>query len=668
MSSASSSHSPALLGIDTGGTFTDFVLLHEGTLRIHKVLSTPSAPEQAILQGIRELAVSLENLVVVHGTTVATNAVLEGKGVDTIFITNHGLADILTIGRQTRKQLYQLQPRTSRPPLPPSHCLETGGRLDANGEVIEELEPEALQKLLEQVRGRRPEAIAICLLFSFLDDRFEKMIAEAIPEDIFCCCSAQVLPEYGEFERGMATWLNAWVGPIVKRYLQRLDTALSDCSLSIMQSCAQTVSAKQAAGQAVRLLLSGPAGGLAGASHIAREMGLPLRLLTFDMGGTSTDVAVIDGRIRLTREGSIGDFPVAVPMVDMHTIGAGGGSIAYIDDGGVLQVGPKSAGARPGPACYGLGNQQATVTDANLVLGRLRADAFLGGRMPLDSEAAATAIDKLAQRLGLDRHAVATGIIAIANEHMAQALRKIATDQGIDPREFTLTSFGGAGGLHACALAEALGIERILIPCHAGVLSAFGMLTSPRGRDLTRSIVRPLDAITAADITDACEALDEQGRQALSQEGLADQVISSRWSLDIRYLGQASSIEIPLAGKTVDCQQIADSFNRRHEQLHGHRLSRPLELVNLRVSTTGPEPDFALPPPETGGDAASFDAANGDQPPLYHRHRLMPDETIHGPGLLTDDVSTTFIAANWQGRCDRNGHLLLQYRSTPTKA
>ncbi|MFO7603884.1 MAG: hydantoinase/oxoprolinase family protein, partial [Gammaproteobacteria bacterium] len=528
------------LGIDTGGTFTDFVLLRDNTLRVHKVLSTPAAPEQAILQGIEALGLQSlapdETLYIVHGSTVATNAVLEGKGVTTAYISNHGLGDVLTLGRQTRRELYNLQPAPISPPVPAEYCLETGGRLSAEGELLEPLTAADLQQLLAQLQQLQPRAVAINLLFSYLDDRAERAIAVALPAGLFVSRSSQVLPECKEYERGMATWLNAYVGPLVEGYLQRLGHGAAQARISVMQSSGGTIAAEHAAAQAVHLLLSGPAGGLAGARYMGDCAQRP-RLLTFDMGGTSTDVALIDGEIQLTSEGHIAHYPVAVPMVDMHTIGAGGGSIAWVDRGGMLQVGPQSAGADPGPACYGRGGTQATVTDANLLLGRLRADAFLGGGMHLDPEAAHQAVQAIAMTLNLSVEAAAEGIIRLANEHMAQALRVMSVQRGIDPRQLTLTSFGGAGGLHVCALAEALGMTAAMVPVYAGVLSAFGMLVAPRSRQLSHGLIGPLADTPTERIEAALAALAQQGREALQAEGVSAGDINTEASLDLRYQG-----------------------------------------------------------------------------------------------------------------------------------
>jgi N-methylhydantoinase A len=499
-----------IVGIDTGGTFTDLVLWHDGSIRTHKVLSTPAAPEQAILQGIAELGLEPAGLHVVHGSTVATNAVLEGKGVRTLYVANRGLADVLSIGRQARPDLYDLQPPARCPPVPPELCFETGGRLSADGQWVEPLSRIDLDELEAAIARLAPEAVAINLLFSYLDDSAERALAGSVPEDVFVASSSEILPLAGEYERGIATWINARIGPLVERYIRRLATGLTGAQVSVMQSSGEAVTASRAARHTSRLLLSGPAGGLAGAAFVAAETGC-LRLLTFDMGGTSTDVAVVDGEPRLTTDGRIAGFPIALPMVDMHTIGAGGGSIARLDAGGMLRVGPESAGADPGPACYGRGGHEATVTDANLVLGRLDANRFLGGRMRLDSEAARAALAGLAQGTGLSIEEAALGVVRLADEHMARALRVISVQRGLDPRDFVLTSFGGAGGLHVCALAEALGMSRALVPVHAGVLSALGMVVTPAGRTLTRTRLGLLDGADDLEIEAALSELAESG-------------------------------------------------------------------------------------------------------------------------------------------------------------
>jgi N-methylhydantoinase A len=648
------------LGIDTGGTFTDFVLFDGNVLRIHKVLSTPHDPAQAILQGVHELGVSLVGLQVVHGSTVATNAVLERKGVCTAYITNQGLGDVLTIGRQARRELYNLQPEPLPPPVPRELCIEVAARIGADGERISLLDENDRQTLLARLAVLQPQAVAINLLFSFIDAADEELLESWLPDTLFVSRSSAVLPEYREYERGIATWLNAWIGPLVAGYLQRLNRQLAPARVTVMQSTGGTVSAAVAGDMAVRLLLSGPAGGLMGARFIGQQAG-HARLLTFDMGGTSTDVALIEGAIRLTSEGSIGPWPVAVPMVDMHTIGAGGGSIARVDAGGLLQVGPESAGAAPGPACYGQGGELATVTDANLVLGHLQPDAFLGGAMRLDVAAARRAVQQVADALDMEVEAAAAGIVAVANEHMAQALRVISVQRGVDPGKHVLVSFGGAGGLHVCALADALGMRRALVPVHAGVLSALGMLVAPRARQLSRTLTGTLAGFTADALQQQLQTLAEAGRAELQAEGVASAEIHADFSLDLRYRGQSSTLTLSWQGITA----TEAAFHRAHAQRYGHRLDTLVELVNLRCNLQGAAPPVSLPelPPARQGAVAPGHATVygcAGEVPVWPRAMLGAGAAFAGPALITETVATTWLPAGWQCRVDSTGNLLLE--------
>ncbi len=650
-----------LLGVDTGGTFTDFALLDGGALRIHKVLSTPAAPEQAILQGIRELgleaAAASGRLTVIHGTTVATNAALERKGVRTAFITNRGFADLLSIGRQARRELYNLQPLPEPPPVPAELCLETGGRVSAQSDTLEPLSEQDLADLRAALAQLAPQAVAINLLFSFLDDQHERRIAEAMPEGMFVSRSSEVLPESGEYERGMATWLNAYLGPLVQHYLQRLERALGPSPLAVMQSSGETMAANQAGRHAVRLLLSGPAGGLNGARTMAAQSG-EQRLLSFDMGGTSTDVAMIDGDLKLTREGRIGPWPAAVPMVDMHTIGAGGGSIAWLDAGGMLQVGPESAGAHPGPACYGQGGQHPTVTDANLVLGRLQAKAFLGGRMQLSVDAARNAIAPLASALGMSIEDTALGIVRIADEHMSQALRVISVQRGHDPRDFCLLSFGGAGGLHVCALAESLGMRRALVPRHGGVLSAFGMLAAPRGRQLSRAWRQALTDCDARQLDTEYAQLARQAREALAQEGVAADQINYQRSAELRYSGQSFCLNLPWQ----PLHALTEAFHRAHAARYGHALVAPVELVSLRLAAQAPAPLPGLAAAvqvNTPPQSARLFGLSGEVA-VWQRDSLPTATALPGPLLVMEETATTFVAPGWLVCRDRHDNLQLE--------
>ncbi len=661
-----------ILGIDTGGTFTDFVYYNQGQLKIHKVLSTPDAPEKAILQGIAELEldVQLDELWIVHGSTVATNAVLQKKGVKTVYIANKGLADVLTIGRQARRELYNLKPEPEPPPVAKSLCLEVDCRVDAGGKRIKDLSADEINALLGSIHVLKPEAIAINLLFSFLDDSDEKRIEKAIKDkftDVFISRSSAVLPEYKEYERGIATWLNAWVGPLVQGYIRRLMNGVSPAQVAVMQSSGGTMASSNAAEHAARMLLSGPAGGLTGAKFIAEQISTDTNavggILTFDMGGTSTDVALIEGDLQLTSEGQIDNYPVAIPMVDMHTIGAGGGSIASVDDGGILQVGPESAGARPGPACYLQGGNQPTVTDANLVLGRLMVSSFLGGKMSLDLEAALNAIQQLAKTLCLSIEETASGIIALANEHMSRALRVMSIQRGIDPRRLMLMPFGGAGGLHVCALADNLGMRKALVPVHAGVLSALGMVVAPHSRELSQTINVFLEGIDESTVLQRFEVLAEQGCKELTAEGIRAAAISIFYSVDLRYKGQSYTLNVPWKGshRSMAC------FHQLHRKRYGHQHQQPIELVNVRVKASAPALSVALEqlpmseqPPQQKTATRLFGLS--EKVPVYQREQLLFGQILNGPALIVEQVASTWVENDWQVQVDRFGNLLLHKR------
>ena len=653
----------AFLGIDTGGTFTDFVLREAATIRVHKVLSTPGAPQDAILTGIKEMGlqsrVAAGQVMIIHGTTVATNAALEGKGVRTAYITNAGLKDVLLIGRQTRQQLYQLTPAKPKIPFDEQLLLEVNTRLDAQGVLIEPLTAADLDELEQQIAILQPESIAINLLFSFLDPEQELQIEARFRDAYFVSRSSLILPEQREYERGITTWLNAWIGPLIKSYLNSLSAALAPSNLAIMQSSGLTISAKVAAERAVNLLLSGPAGGLAAALAIGHQTHQP-RLMTFDMGGTSTDVALLEGEIRLTNQGKIASYPVAVPMADIHTIGAGGGSIAFVDAGGLLQVGPASAGAHPGPACYGRGGTAPTVTDANLVLGRLRSDAFLGGRMQLDKSAAASALQPLADQLQISVTELAFGIIRIANESMIQALRVISIQQGHDPRDFRLMSFGGAGGLHICDLADALDVTDAIVPLNSGVLSALGMLAAQPGRELVKTHQGILHQLHDEALTAELNALLTIAQRELKDEGIIH--TQYQYHLDLRYLGQTFSIAIAYHDITT---AIAD-FHATHSRLYGHALDKAVELVNLRVHVEAVRPPFTLPTSLAVNATqqhreAVYGAIVGEANPvpIYRRDMLADACLLTGPALITEDHTTVFLKSGWLASKDELGNLKL---------
>lgn len=647
-----------LLGIDTGGTFTDFVYYDGARLSIHKVLSTPSDPAAAILQGIGELGLDAAELHVVHGSTVATNALLENKLARTAYIANRGLKDVLTIGRQARPELYNLTPQAVPPPVPPELCFEVEARLTAGGAELSPLRLEELQELCARLEQSGVEAVAINLLFSFLDPVHERGIARALPEKLFVACSSEVLPEAREYERGIATWINAGLGPVMQRYLGRLQRELKSASLAVMQSSGGTLSAAQAERNAVRLLLSGPAGGLAAAQTVGRLAGCR-KLLTFDMGGTSTDVALVEDGIRITSEGRVGRYPIVVPMIDMHTIGAGGGSIARLDAGGMLRVGPESAGAAPGPACYGQGGALPTVTDANVVLGRLPAELRLGGHLKLRAQAAIDAFAPLARSMDLSVYQAAAGVIRLVNEHMVQALRLISVQRGIAIDDFTLMSFGGAGGLHVCALADALGLKRALVPLYAGVLSALGMLLAPRQRLLSHALQALLAEVPERKIESLMEELRRTALREMRAEGIAEESTETLHSVDLRYVGQSYTLQVPWQGGSAS----ARAFHESHERVYGHRMDLAVELVNVRVLVRAPAPSLEM----RQWRPSAYDVnecqvrVHGYDTPVSVRFRdsLRIGEVIRGPVLVCDAVATTFVDRSWCGEIDHYGNLLL---------
>jgi N-methylhydantoinase A len=627
---------------------------------IHKVLSTPDAPERAILQGIADLGIDTRNLLLVHGSTVATNAVLEGKGVRTAYITNQGMADILTIGRQARKELYNLRPPKPSPLIPAELCLEVNSRLGANGEVIACLDDNQLQALCAQFDMLAPESVAINLLFSFIDDSEEKRIESALlthtSGKIFISRSSDVLPEYKEYERGMTTALNAYVGPLMQGYLHRLGQNAVGCRLSIMQSSGGTTSAHQAGRYPVQLLLSGPAGGLKGAQFAAAKSGYD-RLLSFDMGGTSTDVSIIDRQIGLTTEGQIGNHPVAIPMVDMHTIGAGGGSIARVDAGGMLLVGPESAGADPGPACYGKGGVHPTVTDANVVLGRLLPTGFLGGRMILDRHSAERAMTLVADEMGMDIYESAAGIIDVVNDHMVRALRVMSVQRGEDPEDYTLVSFGGAGGLHVCALADALKVPKAMVPVNAGVLSAMGMLAAEPSRERSLTIKMLLKDCNTIDIEEQFRQIHELAEDEL-REIAGDCDMHAQYSVDLRYLGQSYTLNLLWDAPA----ELEYAFHELHESQYGHRMTIDVELVNLRLRLTGEKPAFDLPcwQPSQAQKTETTTVYGCEEPVrVYAREALHVGQCITGPALITEIASTTWVDQDWRATVDSWGNLLL---------
>ena len=666
-----------IVGVDIGGTFTDLVYRAGEEVRIFKLLTTRENPAIAFLKGLDALGVPGQ-AIVVHGTTVATNAVLEHKGARTALITTAGFRDVLVIGRQNRPHLYRLSFPPRWVPVPDELRFEVRERVSAQGEVLVPLDPAEVDRVLDEIAAQDAESLAVVLLFSFANPEHEKIIGEKARErGLFVSLSSRILPEYREFERTSTTVLNAYVSPIMARYLRTLQEGLArrgHHTLWMMQSSGGIIAAARAAEEAVRTILSGPAAGVTGAFHVASLAGYD-HIITFDMGGTSTDVSLADGQIRRTTEGSIEGWPIRVPMMDIHTVGAGGGSIAYRDAGGALRVGPESAGSDPGPACYGRGGQHLTVTDANLLLGRLVPARFLGGRMALDREAARRAATDLARSFGMTVEDLAEGVLQVANAKMEQAIRVISIERGHDPRRFTLVPFGGAGPMHALFLAEALGIPRVLVPRYPGVLSALGLTLADFVRDYSRTVMWDLDAVTARDIRQALMPLLEQGLQDLRNQGFSDRDIRLEPALDLRYKGQSFELVVPLTDYSPEA--IARAFHQAHEGRYGYaRTEAPVEVVNLRVTARGvrpkpPAPSYpaALSPEpkeaRTGTQRVRF-AGRWMETPVYERDRLRPGHRIPGPALIVQEDATTVVPPDWQGRVD--GWLNLVFEKSPSIA
>lgn len=648
------------IGVDTGGTFTDLVMLDEGGLRVHKVRSTPDDPSRAIVAGLRELAGDVHVEDVVHGSTVATNAVLERKGARVVLVATRGFEDVLRIGRQTRRELYNFLVLDRQPIVEPGDVVSVAERLSADGGVVESLAEAEVERVAAAVSGLGAESVAVCLLHSYANPAHEARLAARLEADgLTVSASHRVLPEYREFERWSTTAVNAYVTPLMARYLARLEERLgAGTRLSIMQSNGGSISAAAAKAAAVQTILSGPAAGAVGAHAVAVAAGFS-RAIGFDMGGTSTDVTLVDGGLAFTTESVVGECPVRVPMIDIHTVGAGGGSIAFVDTGGALRVGPRSAGADPGPVCYGTGDE-VTVTDANLLLGRLDPGTFLGGRMTLDAGRATARLAEFAARVGLSPVALAEGIVRIANANMERAIRVVSVERGHDPRDFALVAFGGAGGMHACDLAAALDIATVIVPRHAGVLSALGMLLSDVTRDYSHTLLRRADTLSPADVDEALAPLVARAVADLAREGFSGQRVRLERGLDVRYLGQAYEIAVPWQSG------YREEFDRRHERLYGYaNRSRPVEVVNVRVKAVGVTLKPSLPhEPVVARDAVPMRcqrAVFGGRPvdmPVYHREALTPGHRADGPAVVAGAEATTVVPPGFAFHVDDWGNLM----------
>jgi N-methylhydantoinase A len=670
------------VGIDTGGTFTDFVYQAGRHFRIFKVASTPDDPSRAIAEGLRRIADEIGaslTIEVIHGTTVGTNALLQRRGARTALVTTAGFEDVIEIGRQARPELYNLN-AIKPPPLVASELrFGVRERVVASGEVIEPLRDIDLKKLVNKIRKANCDSIAVSLLFSFIHPEHEKRIAAALKRlNLPVSISHEILPEYREYERTSTVVVNAYLQPLMGRYLRRLSTHASGVQsrrdagvprLRVMQSSGGSISAQVAAREPVRTILSGPAGGVVGALRVAAAVGIQ-NVITFDMGGTSTDVALCDrDGMRLTNESIVAGVPVAIPMMDIHTVGAGGGSIAQVDEGGSLRVGPESAGADPGPAGYGR-SLLPTVTDAHLVLGHFPGATLLGGEFKLHEDRALQAFDKLARDLSraakrkVSSVEAAQGVLDVVTTNMERALRHVSVERGHDPRDFTLIPFGGAGGLHAVELACALRIPRVLLPASPGALSANGVLTADVVKEQSRTVMIEANAKSQRVLDQIFREMKEQARRILLDEGFPERKQKHERSLAVRYQGQ--SFELQIKQTTGN---IAAAFHRAHQSRYGYaQAGNAVEIVSARVRSSGIVDKISMPRARTSG------SNNVEQPhefvetyferrkvraAVYERDRLIAGSRLRTPCVVIEYSATTLVPARGLAELDECENLII---------
>jgi N-methylhydantoinase A len=694
------------LGIDIGGTFTDATLLEESTGRlwIGKVSTTPTDPSpgfmEAALRLLRQAGVRPQEVrYVVHATTIATNAIIEGKMARTAFLTTEGFRDLLEIARQVRPSLYDLQFEKPPPLVPRERCFGVPERLDAQGNVLRPLDEEAVRKLAEQLRRAPVEAVAVCLLHAYVNPVHERRIGAILHEllpDVVVSLSSEVAPEFREYRRASTTVINAALQPVVARYLRNLESRLGEVDLPaellVMQSSGGVFHATTACAKPVFMVESGPAAGVMAATYLGKILGHP-DVISFDMGGTTSKAALIQqGMPRVTKDyevgavaraaegGTAGGYPIRTPVLDLVEIGAGGGSLAWVDSGGRLRVGPHSAGADPGPACYGKGGKEPTVTDANLVLGRLNPHYFLGGELELDGARARAALEeRCARPLGLDVVEVAHAIVEIANAAMVNALRLVSVQRGYDPRDFTLLAFGGAGPLHANRLAAETQIATTIIPLSPGTTSALGLLITDLKHDYAQTLLQRADRLDPAAIEAVYRRLTEEGQKALEREGVAPEERSYHRQADLRYVGQSFELAVPLPTGRLGPQDLAavlDSFHREHARAYGYSApAEPVEWVNLRLTAIG-----HIVPPRlrelAGHDLGAESPAAARKPSrsvyfaenqgaaecaIYDRSRLRPGWVIEGPAIVEEFDSTTVIHPRSHATVDRYGNLILEF-------
>jgi N-methylhydantoinase A len=677
-----------VIGVDIGGTFTDFMLYdtESGEGHVHKMPSTPTEPERAMVGGLLELCGSAgiapaELDGVFHGTTIATNAVLEHEGALAGMITTRGFRDIVHIGRHQRPLHYSVMqdiPWQSKPFVQRRHRKVVSERIvPPTGEVLVPLDEDEVRSAARELRDEGVASIAVCFLFSYLNPEHERRAAAIVREeapDAFVTTSADIVPQFREFERFTTAAMSAFVGPRVASYLDRLATSLEGEGvgghLNVMMSNGGVASARAAAERPVTLMLSGPAAGILGGQWAGALAGRR-RLITFDMGGTSADIGIVteDGVSEASaRDTWVGGYPLLVPMLDVHTIGAGGGSIAYIDAGGGFRVGPRSAGADPGPACYGKGGDEPTITDAHVVLGRIDPDRFLGGRMRLARSAAVAVVERLAEQLGLGLLETAEGILTIANSNMARAISSRTIEKGHDPREFALVAFGGAGPLHAADVADTLEIPEVLVPPHPGITSAAGLLATDLKYDQMRTVFQQQGRVDAVRLNRELDEIEAELRGWLEQDGVPAAEIEVLRSLDCRYVGQGYELRVPLDGPFSE--KALELFHGLHEREYGSAYGDPIEIVNARVTAVGRRAALKAGPPPTGrledaliGESEGVFRVGGALQALvtrfYDRTLLPLDERLAAPAIVFHADTTTVVPPGWTAHADAAGNLVL---------
>jgi N-methylhydantoinase A len=653
------------VAVDSGGTFTDCVWLEDSILRVLKVFSTPADPSQAISDAVRKIAPKAGEIIILHGTTVGTNTLLQRKGARVAFVTTAGFEDSIEIGRQHRPRLYDFFFEKDPPLAAPEMRFGAEERTSAEGVVLTAPDNSQLSALAERIAKQKPQAIALSLLFSFANPANERAVAEAMkPVGVPLSISHLILPEFREYERASTVLVNAYLQPVMANYLRQLGRRAGEghrARIFVMQSSGGITALPTAAEQPVRTVLSGPAGGVVGAAAVARRSGFD-RIITFDMGGTSTDVALIDGRPATTNEAEVAGLPVRVPVLDIHTVGAGGGSLARFDLGGALRVGPESAGADPGPICYGKG-ELPTVTDANLLLGRLPADQFLGGEFRLDVARTQSLVQKWLKENGsrLSVEQFASGVIQVVNANMEKAMRVVSIERGHDPRRFTLVAFGGAGAMHACDLARSLRIPRVMVPANPGALSALGILISDVVKDQSRTVLLRALELPAKKMQAVYSELQQEIGAELKKEEWKGEAVYEP-SADLRYRGQGYEITLPFGG------DLLQRFHAEHQRRYGyHSSEREVEIVTLRMRGRVASPEkLAAMKPEARAETATPATASVYFDGRRVRTQVLPRDSLkarrryRGPAIITEYSATTVVPPGFTFQADKALNLLVE--------